>query len=333
MVLILFAFLSGLVTILAPCIWPLLPIILSSTIAHRGKLRPLGITLGIMLSFSIFTLSISFLVNALHIDTNIIRITAVIILVFLGIMMIVPALSKLLEGFVSKLSGQVGGNVQQGSGFGGGFILGLALGIIWSPCAGPILAAIATLAALGKVSTMVIAITISYIIGVGIPLLLFAYGGQIVVKKTRFLSSQTGRIQQIFGVILLITAVAIYTNYSTTLLNNFPDLSSNFNSLFGNNTITSQLNTLKGNNASNQLSSDLLNTNIPAPEFTGITKWLNTPKPLSMKDLKGKVVLIDFWTYTCINCIRTLPHVTSWYDKYKDQGFVVVGGAYSRIPV
>lgn len=325
MVLILFAFLSGLVTILAPCIWPLLPIILSSTIAHRGKLRPLGITLGIMLSFSIFTLSISFLVNALHIDTNIIRITAVIILVFLGIMMIVPALSKLLEGFVSKLSGQVGGNVQQGSGFGGGFILGLALGIIWSPCAGPILAAIATLAALGKVSTMVIAITISYIIGVGIPLLLFAYGGQIVVKKTRFLSSQTGRIQQIFGVILLITAVAIYTNYSTTLLNNFPDLSSNFNSLFGNNTITSQLNTLKGNNASNQLSSDLLNTNIPAPEFTGITKWLNTPKPLSMKDLKGKVVLIDFWTYTCINCIRTLPHVTSWYDKYKDQGFVVVG--------
>jgi|SRR5690606_26167185 len=61
-----------------------------------------------------------------------------------------------------------------------------------------------------------------------------------------------------------------------------------------------------------------------APEFTGIEKWLNS-EPLTMQQLKGKVVLVDFWTYSCINCIRTLPHVKSWYDKYKDQGLVVIG--------
>ncbi len=328
LLLILFAFFSGLVTILAPCIWPLLPIILSSSIAHKGKLRPLGITSGILLSFSIFTLCISFFVNALHLDPNIIRIAAVIILVLLGIMMIVPALSRYIEGLASRLSGRFGGGVQSGTGFSGGFILGLSLGIIWSPCAGPILAAIATLAALGKVTSLVILITVSYVIGVGIPLLLFAYGGQWIVKKTRFLSSKTGRIQQVFGVVILLTAFAIYTNYSTFLLNGIPDISSSFTNLFGNNTITSQLNNLKGNSNTIQTTSDLLNTNTPAPEFAGITKWLNLPKgqtSLTMKDLKGKVVLVDFWTYTCINCIRTLPHMTSWYDKYKDQGFVVIG--------
>lgn len=292
----------------------------------------MGITLGIMLSFSIFTLFISFLVNSLHLDPNVIRIAAVIVLVLLGIMMIVPAFNRFIEGATSRLSGKFGGQIQSGTGFFGGFVLGLALGIIWSPCAGPILAAIATLAALGKVTSIVILITVSYIVGVGIPLLLFAYGGQWVVTKTRFLSNKTERIQQIFGVIMLLTALAIYTNYSTYLLNGIPDISSNFNNFFGNTTFTNQLNNLRGNISSNQLSSDLFNTNTPTPEFAGITKWLNLPadkqipeKTLTMKELKGKVVLIDFWTYTCINCIRTLPHVTSWYDKYKDQGFVVVG--------
>ncbi len=174
-------------------------------------------------------------------------------------------------------------------------------------------------------------VTLAYVSGVGLPLFLFAYGGQKVVGKTRFLSAYTGRVQQAFGVLILLTAVSIYTNYDKViqlkLLEAFPSYSSALTSFEKNDAIKQQLDVLKGRKPSNVTTDarGLFNENKPAPEFVGITKWLNTDKPLTLKDLKGKVVLVDFWTYTCINCIRTLPHVTSWYDKYKDQGFVVIG--------
>ncbi len=328
-----FAFLAGLVTILAPCIWPILPIILSSSVAGKGHQRPLGITLGIMLSFGFFTLAISYLVKAFHFDPNALRIVAVIVIAFLGLTMVVPSMSRLIEGFISRLSGVFGQKSSRGSGFAAGFITGLSLGIVWSPCAGPILAAIATLAATGRVSLNVVLVTTAYVTGVGIPLFVFAYGGQQVIARTRFLSAHTGRIQQAFGVVMLLTAVAIYTNYDrlieTKLLNQFPEFSSSLNSFEGNSAVAKQLNILKGNDAPKVIpvsrQSMYFNADSPAPDFVGISKWLNTDKPISIKDLRGKVVLVDFWTYTCINCIRTLPHVTSWYDKYKDQGFIVIG--------
>jgi thiol-disulfide isomerase/thioredoxin len=127
-----------------------------------------------------------------------------------------------------------------------------------------------------------------------------------------------------------LAAIAIYTNYDQTLqlqlLNTFPALGTAVNGFENSAPVVTQLNILKGESpAALQDTAGLFNTNVPAPEFTGITNWLNTDKTISLKDLKGKVVLVDFWTYTCINCIRTLPHVTTWYDKYKDQGFVVIG--------
>ncbi len=328
-----FAFLAGLVTILAPCIWPLLPIVLTSAAAGKTHARPLGITLGIMLSFTLFTLAISFLVSLFHLDPNIIRLFAVAVLIFLGLSMIIPALSRLTESWVSRLAGRFGTTGQsQGSDFGSGFITGLSLGIVWTPCSGPILASIATLAATGQVSLQVILVTLAYVTGVGIPLFLFAYGGQKVVGKTRFLSAYTGRVQQVFGVLMLLTALAIYTNYDKViqlkLLDAFPSYSSALTSFEKNSEVKQQLDVLKGKKTAPTDTVDtsgLFNENKPAPEFIGITKWLNTDQPLTIKELKGKVVLVDFWTYTCINCIRTLPHVTSWYDKYKDQGFVVIG--------
>src|SRR5208283_435302 len=171
-------------TILAPCIWPILPIVLSSSVAGKGHQRPLGITLGIMASFGFFTLAISYLVNIFHFDPNGLRIAAVIIIGFLGLTMIIPALSGLIEVYISRLSGLFGQKNDQGNGFGVGFITGLSLGIVWSPCAGPILAAIATLAATGKVTLNVIMITFAYVLGTGIPLFLFAYGGQRIIRRT-----------------------------------------------------------------------------------------------------------------------------------------------------
>ncbi len=328
-----FAFLAGLVTILAPCIWPILPIVLSSSVAGKGHQRPLGITLGIMASFGFFTLAISYLVNIFHFDPNGLRLVAVVIIGFLGLTMIIPALSSLIELYISRLSGLFGQKTGEGNGFGVGFITGLSLGIVWSPCAGPILAAIATLAATGKVTLNVIMITFAYVLGIGIPLFLFAYGGQHIVRRTRSLSAHLGRIQQLFGVIMLLTAVAIQTNYDkvveTKLLELFPVFSTTLNTFESNNAISAQLDLLKGKDHSEIMNvsqkDSLLNADKAAPDFVGITKWLNTDSALTIQSLRGKVVLVDFWTYTCINCIRTLPHITSWYEKYKDKGFVVVG--------
>lgn len=339
MILIVFAFLAGLVTILAPCMWPMLPIVLSSTVKGKDHKRPLGITIGVMTSFAVFTLSVSYLVRAFHFDPNILRIFAVVVIIFLGLTLIIPALSQIIEGSVSRLTGIIGiQKQQQGNDFKSGFLTGLMLGVIWSPCGGPILASIATLAATGMVNIQVILVTLFYVAGVGLPLFIFTYGGQQVITKTRFISAYTGRVQQIFGIIMILTAVAIFFNYDKLLqlkiLEAFPAIGQGLNGFEKSSVVTKQLDTLKGKLSANVPDTNgLLNTNYSAPEFFGITKWLNSPRfgeagtdhPLTMKELRGKVVLVDFWTYTCINCIRTLPYVTSWYDKYKDQGFVVVG--------
>jgi cytochrome c biogenesis protein CcdA/thiol-disulfide isomerase/thioredoxin len=333
-ILLFFAFVSGLITIFAPCIWPLLPIILSSS-ATGDRRKPLGITLGIMLSFGILTLSISYLIKIVPFDPTILRYIAVFVIGFLGLTLVIPKLSSYLEYFVSRLSGKIRyGSQNQKSGFWSGFVVGSALGIVWTPCAGPILATIATLAATTSLNIGIILVTIAYIIGVGIPLFIFATLGKYIFTKSRFLSGYTGRIQQIFGVIMILTAFAIYTNYDkllqAKLLDAFPAYSNFLYDLEGNDEVQKQLKILKddeegGFNLLNKKFDPALPILAEAPEFVGINNWLNTDNPLVVSELKGKVVLVDFWTYTCINCIRTLPYITSWYDKYKDQGLVVVG--------
>jgi cytochrome c biogenesis protein CcdA/thiol-disulfide isomerase/thioredoxin len=361
--LLFFAFLSGLVTILAPCIWPLLPIVLSSAASGKGKARPLGITLGIMLSFGFFTLAISFLVNAFHLDQNVLRMIAVVVLGFLGLTLLIPQLTQVLESVVSGLSGKWGQRWQKAdsgqarTSFTGGFITGLSLGIVWAPCAGPIFASIAALSVMGHISLELVLITIVYVIGIGIPLFIFALAGQRLLQRSRVLTPYTARIQQVFGLIILLMSLAIYTNYDKVieakLLNLFPSYSNALTSFEKSQIVTQQLNSLKGKGSATQQNAAIASDTCQAiplgskmPEFTGITKWLNvsgqeskiplTPflkgennqnsnQEISTASLKGKVVLVDFWTYTCINCIRTLPYVTSWYDKYKDKGFVVIG--------
>lgn len=333
--LLFFAFISGVITIFAPCIWPLLPIILSST-ASGGSRKPLGITIGIMISFALLTLSVSYVVSLVPFDPNILRYVAVVIISFIGLSLIIPKISYVLETYVSRFSGKLGrSGSNSNSGFQGGLITGLSLGIVWTPCAGPILATIATLSATKAVNLQIILVTIVYVLGVGIPLFLLAIFGQKVFSKVRGLSKYTGRIQQLFGVIMILTAAAILTNYDKTiqvkLLNAFPAYSSLLLRLENNPAVKRQLDSIKGNKITEE-KVDMpfpKATSLPriakAPDFIGINNWLNTNQALSINKLKGKIVLVDFWTYTCINCIRTLPHVTSWYNKYKDQNFMVIG--------
>jgi cytochrome c biogenesis protein CcdA/thiol-disulfide isomerase/thioredoxin len=332
-VLLVVAFVSGLLTILAPCIWPLLPIVLADVTQSDSKRRPLGITAGVALSFTVLTLTVSGLESSLGLDPNILRKVAVIVLLILGTSMVIPKASQWLEARISRISGKFGNlGKNQRKDFTGGFITGLALGIVWAPCSGPILASIATLASTNKVSIQVLLVTLFYVAGVSIPLFAFALGGQRLLVKSKKISRFTGKIQIASGLVLLITALAIYTNYDKTieakLLNSIPSYSNSLTKIESTKSVTDALNKLKGKssfNSSPQINSNLFNQNYPARGFEGGTGWLNTSAPLVLESLKGKVVLVDFWTYTCINCIRTLPHVTSWYNKYHPYGLEVIG--------
>lgn len=334
--LLLFAFLSGVVTIFAPCIWPILPIILSSGVSG-GEKKPIGVVTGLMVSFTLFTLTLSYILKVVPLDPDTLRLFAVAVISLLGFTLVVPALGRLLEGWVSRLSSSGGGLFQKRDGFKGGFITGFALGVVWSPCAGPILATVATLAATQTLNLSIVLVTVSFVLGVGVPLFILALLGQHILTRTRVLSPYTARIQQVFGVIMIASALAIYTGYDQVLQVKFAEFCSANGVTFldrfqTNSAVTAALEELRNTDETKQAfvpgkkkNSETLENYGTAPEFTGIMNWLNVDQPLRLSDLRGKVVLVDFWTYSCINCIRTLPYLTSWYEKYKDQGLVIVG--------
>ena len=332
------AFIAGLFTILAPCIWPLLPIVLADVTQSKSKHRPLGITAGVAISYAFFTLAISALESSLGLNPNVLRKFAVVVLLVIGVSMAVPVLSRKMEASISRFSGRFGGvGRNQRSDFGGGFITGLALGIVWTPCSGPILASVAVLAGTNKVSFETVIVTLFYVAGVSIPLFGFAVGGQKLLAKSRRLSKHTGRIQIASGMVMILTAFAIYTNYDKTieakLLNAVPSYTNALTSIERTSSVTKALSKLKGTKnvpaSANGDIAGLFNGSggapSTAPEFTGISQWLNTSAPQTLASLKGKIVLVDFWTYSCINCLRTLPHVEAWYNKYHSSGFEVIG--------
>ena len=171
-----------------------------------------------MASFAVFTLTLSYLVSIFNFDPDILRFMAVIVLTLLGLSLIIPALSGRMEVLFSKLSGKLRINTgNTGSGFLQGLVTGLSLGIVWSPCAGPILSAIATLSATRTVNSGIVLVTLSYSAGVFTVLLLFSVSGNALFAKSRLLTKYTGTIQKIFGAIIILTAISIYTNYDKVL--------------------------------------------------------------------------------------------------------------------
>jgi len=324
-ILLLFAFLAGIVTILSPCILPILPIVLSGV--SGDKKRPLGIIFGFILSFTFFTLFLTTIIRLTGIPSNALRIIAGIVLLVFGLSLFVPQFQGLMEKLFSKLS-VFGPKGNPHEGFWGGFVIGLTIGIVWTPCVGPILASVIALAATSQITTVTFLITLAYSIGTAIPMFLIMYGGRNLLNKTPWLVKNTPAIQKAFGILMVLFALLIFMNVDQTIEGYLAatPYGADLTQIETNQAVTQQLHTLKGSNNTNSIDTGgLFNANSPAPDFVGITHWLNTDKPISIKDLKGKVVLVDFWTYTCINCIRTLPHVTRWYDKYHNQGFVVIG--------
>lgn len=307
-----FSFLAGIFTAFSPCILPVLPAILSAGVAG-GRLRPLGMIVGLICSFTFFTLTLSAIVQATGLSPLVLRYIAIALIIFFGLVMIFPGLSNWfakITGPIASLGQKIQGTkVRQG--FWGGVVFGIALGLLWTPCAGPILGSIITLVATKGVNFTAVVMTLCYSIGAGIPMLLYAYGSAKILQSSQFLSRYLERIRQFFGVLMLLFAAILVFNWDMLIsekLSSIPNLVSE-----------------KNINEEKEMEEPVSLPHMRrAPEITGITAWINSP-PLTLTELRGKVVLIDFWTYSCINCIRTLPYVEKWYQKYKDEGLVIIG--------
>ena len=285
-----------------------------------------------MASFTLFTLFLSYIVKIFPIDPNSLRLAATVIIALLGLSLLIPSLGARFEILINNLLGPLQSKFKkEGTGFTAGLVTGFSLGLVWAPCAGPILATIATLSATQSVNLKVVAITLAYVLGLGIPLYIFSSFSAGLFKKMRTVNKYTGLIQQGFGLIMIVTAIMIYTNYAAMLqakvLNLFPGYGRFLGQFENNSHLQKELDNLAGRKAQAiaEDSQKLLSEGGAAPEFAGIAQWLNVPAPLSLQALRGKVVLVDFWTYSCINCVRTLPHLTAWYERYKNDGLVIVG--------
>ncbi len=362
----LIGFLGGLITGISPCILPVIPVIFFSG-AQRGDtvqpaaaderdggvattvrtkraltetLRPYRVIAGLVLSFSVVTLAGSAVLTLLHLPQDAIRWIGIAALSVIGIGLIFPRIEGLLERPFSRIPQW---NVGEGrSGFG----LGLALGLLFVPCAGPVLAAIVLAGATGSVGIPTIVLTVSFAIGTAIPLLVFALAGQRVSERVGAFRRRQRHIRIAGGVVMLAFAVAIALNVPATLQRIIPDYTGALqDKVSGSDEIATQLDLGGIVNDQNRALSNCTNGAAKlescgtAPDITGIAGWFNTPgnTPLDLKSLRGKVVLIDFWAYSCINCQRAIPHVTDWYAKYKDAGLEVVGVhspeyAFEKVP-
>ena len=213
-----------------------------------------------------------------------------------------------------------------------GLLVGLSLGLLWTPCVGPILASVITLAITGTVNFSALIIILSYSLGTAIPMFAIMLGGQKLLRKIPWLLSNTQLIQKAFGIIMILTALAIYFNidrkFQTYILTTFPNYGSNLTDFEDIDVIKDALNTLNGRKTDTTDMGKPLFELQPkgkkAPELIPGGSWLNTD-PLNLAGLKGKVVLIDFWTYSCINCQRTFPYLRTWHEKYKDSGLTIIG--------
>jgi len=206
-ILIAFSFTAGLVTVLSPCILPVLPILLAGSVGQR-KQRPLGIITGFVLSFTFFTLVLSTFVAVTGISADVLRFTAIAMIGVFGLFLLIPKWQLVFEILVSRFMPSPA--VRQGqTGFGAGLAIGLTLGIVWTPCVGPILASVITLAASNKITAATFAITLAYALGTAVPMFAVMLGGQRLMQKTLWLKSNSRRIQRGFGALMIVFALVM----------------------------------------------------------------------------------------------------------------------------
>jgi cytochrome c biogenesis protein CcdA/thiol-disulfide isomerase/thioredoxin len=307
------AFVAGLITAVTPCVLPVLPIVLVSGVSESRR-RPFAIIAGLATTFLISILFATLVLDALGLPQDLLRKISIGLLFLLAATLIFPQVGVWIERPLSRLSRR------PSSDLGGGFLLGCALGFVFVPCAGVALSFVVTGAAAHDFGAKTIAVAIAYTLGFSAVLLAIALGGRAAGQRIR---RGVERFRIAFGVIIAAVAFVFVFNLDENLAKvSFP--TSDLVDDLGTSHFKRGENVVKDNPKPVATADPKLPDYGPAPDFAAIDEWLNS-RPLTMADLRGKVVLVDFWTYSCINCLRTLPHLEAWYRMYRNDGFVIVG--------
>src|SRR5215204_6196263 len=305
---------AGFNTAISPCVLPVLPIIFAGG-ATGSRRKPFAIIAGLIASFTAFTLFGVWVLKKLGLPEDLLRNLAIALLFLVAATLLFPKVEEVVQKPFLRLTRRPGGEL------GGGFLLGASLGLVFVPCAGPVLAAITVVGATQDVGARAIVLTVSYAIGAAIPMLLVAFGGRSAMNRLR---PHAHRIRQGLGVAVGLTALAIALNVDRHFQTAIPGYTEALQSrVEQSGRAQSELRKLRGSTREQAASSSLRDFG-QAPELAGLSNWINSD-PLTLQQLRGKVVLVDFWTYSCINCLRTLPHVKAWDRTYRHRGLVVLG--------
>jgi cytochrome c biogenesis protein CcdA/thiol-disulfide isomerase/thioredoxin len=329
--LILFAFVAGAGTALTPCVLPVLPALLASA-GSGGRRRPVGVIAGLTATFTLAIVALASLVDGVGLPDGTVRTLAVAVLLVFGLTLLLPGVAARVEAPLSRLARF--GPRSRGDGFWSGLVVGAGLGFVYAPCAGPILAAVVSVSATQGASGELVAVALGYAAGSALVLLLIAYGGRRVLDRLRA-AGRGPAVQRVLGAVMVVTAVAVATDldvrFQTALADDFPAVLVNpTRGLERSDAVEDRLADLRGGSRFEE-TAEARTAGLPvlgrAPDFTGNDRWWGTRAnaPLRLADLRGRVVLIDFWTYTCINCIRTLPYLRAWDGRYRDRGLTIVG--------
>ena len=341
LLLLIFALVAGAGTAITPCVLPVLPALLSAS-AVGGRRRPLGIVLGLALTFTISIVALAQLVKGVGLASGAARTLAIVVLIAFGVILLIPELAQRVQAPLSRLARF--GPKTRGDGFWTGVGVGGALGFVCAPCAGPILSAVIVVSASTGPTVRIVLLAIAYSLGLSAVMLVYGFGGRAILKRIK--RSARGQIvERALGVVLLATGVAMVFNLDVrfeTAIGKDTSLPAILRdptqALETSGTVQNKLASLRPPSrfAERQKharadpgarGAAALPRDGRAPNFTDTQDWFNTPgdRPLSIAGLRGHVVLVDFWTYTCINCIRTLPFVEGLYKHYHRYGLEVVG--------
>jgi cytochrome c biogenesis protein CcdA/thiol-disulfide isomerase/thioredoxin len=330
--LMLFALVAGAGTALSPCVLPVLPALLGAGVTG-GRRRPVGIALGLAATFTVTIVGLASVIDGVGLGPGLTRTLAVVVLIGFGVVVAVPSLAARLEAPLARLSRL--GPRSRGDGFASGLLVGAALGFVYAPCAGPILAAVI---AVGAASSRTVPVGLAFALGSALVLLALSLGGRALAGRVRATGRGPG-LQRALAAVLILTGVAMATNldvrFQSAIADHLPaGLVNPTRGLETSHAVASRLDDLRGPSRFAVAATGrqgVQGARLPrlgaAPDFTGNQRWFNTPggQPLSLRALRGKVVLVDFWTYTCINCLRTLPYLEAWDARYRRDGLVIVG--------
>ncbi len=343
-VLLALAFGAGVLTILSPCTLPLVPLVVGAGGSGRSG-RLAGVLIGFAGTFLLTTVLLASALAAAGFTTSAVRLAAAVVIGLFGATLVIPALAARFEARTAGVAGLgagLAGRVGRGPSFLAGIGLGAAIGLVWAPCVGPIMAGVLATAVAAGPTADGVAIALAYVLGAAVPLAAIAIGGRRVVGRFGGAAGRA-RLVRATGLGMVAVSLLVVTGLDvplqTTLADALPAGFSTATTVVGPNpspriAVTTETSQPAASPASAEALPAPVASSLPAsvaledlgaaPALTGITGWINSD-PLTLASLRGKVVLVHFWTFGCINCIHVQPYVKAWYARYEAAGFVVIG--------